>query len=218
MATYDVSKKAHFRYYAYYGDYSRDAFDSGYICVGSYDQDSKGDTAGIRGYLRFDLSSISGTITSATLYVNKYNSYGTERTTSVRQVTTEYDPETGLAYGTDAQNRFNAAAGTSFGNLATGNGWKSISVTSYANTHKGGFCDFGLVSSNETGNGYSRFYRSTNVPYLDITVEEATGTNIKVNVGDSWKTASAVKINIGDSWKTVSSAKINIGDTWKDIF
>jgi len=52
-----------------------------------------------------------------------------------------------------------------------------------------------------------------------ITYTEATsGTNIKINIGDTFKTVSAIKINIGDSWKSVTAAKINIGDSWKSIF
>jgi len=45
-----------------------------------------------------------------------------------------------------------------------------------------------------------------------------TGTNIKINIGDSMKDVSEIKINIGDSWKAVTEAKINIGDVWKDVF
>ena len=43
-------------------------------------------------------------------------------------------------------------------------------------------------------------------------------TLLKINIGDSWKEASAMKINIGDSWKDVVSVKQNIGDTWKTVF
>lgn len=45
-----------------------------------------------------------------------------------------------------------------------------------------------------------------------------TGTNMQVNVSDSWKEISAMKINIGDVWKDIEAAQINIGDTWKNIF
>ena len=45
-----------------------------------------------------------------------------------------------------------------------------------------------------------------------------TGTNMKINIGDTFKDVSELKINIGDSWKAVTSAKINIGDSWKTIF
>lgn len=46
----------------------------------------------------------------------------------------------------------------------------------------------------------------------------ATGTNMQINIGDTWKTVSGVKINIGDTWKTVTKIQINIGDIWKNIF
>jgi hypothetical protein len=40
-----------------------------------------------------------------------------------------------------------------------------------------------------------------------------TPSNMKINIGDSWKTVKPY-INIGDSWKSVT-AKVNIGDAWK---
>lgn len=46
----------------------------------------------------------------------------------------------------------------------------------------------------------------------------AAGTNIKLNIGDSWKDVTKIQINIGDSWKNVTKAQVNIGDTWKTIF
>jgi len=48
--------------------------------------------------------------------------------------------------------------------------------------------------------------------------EPATGTNMQVNIGDTFKSVSAAQVNIGDTWKTVTSAQVNIGDTWKTIF
>ncbi len=47
---------------------------------------------------------------------------------------------------------------------------------------------------------------------------EATGTNMQINIGDSFKDVDALKINIGDVWKDVVSVKQNIGDAWKDVF
>lgn len=47
---------------------------------------------------------------------------------------------------------------------------------------------------------------------------EVEGTNIQINIADSWKEVSGMRINISDSWKDATSAKINIGDSWKDIF
>jgi len=44
------------------------------------------------------------------------------------------------------------------------------------------------------------------------------GTNMKVNIGDSFKDVDSLKINIGGVWKDVVSIKQNIGDVWKDVF
>lgn len=46
----------------------------------------------------------------------------------------------------------------------------------------------------------------------------ATGTNCKINIGDTFKDITAIKLNIGDTWKTVTAMKINIGDVWKTVF
>jgi hypothetical protein len=46
----------------------------------------------------------------------------------------------------------------------------------------------------------------------------ATGTSMKINIGDSWKTVTKAQINIGDTWKPVTKAQINVGDTWKTVF
>ena len=43
-------------------------------------------------------------------------------------------------------------------------------------------------------------------------------TNIKINIGDSWKDVEELKINIGDVWKTVTEVWINVGDVWKRVF
>jgi hypothetical protein len=51
-----------------------------------------------------------------------------------------------------------------------------------------------------------------------FTLSTATGTNMKLNVGDSWKTVTAVKVNVGDSWKPVTKVQVNVGDSWKTVF
>ena len=50
------------------------------------------------------------------------------------------------------------------------------------------------------------------------TAAASTGTNMQINIGDSWKSVDGMQINIGDTWKAVASAKLNIGDSWKTIF
>lgn len=61
---------------------------------------------------------------------------------------------------------------------------------------------------------------SVDIDHVKIKVyyTEVSGTNSKINIGDSWKDIDSAKINIGDSWKTISEGKINIGDAWKTIF
>ena len=49
-------------------------------------------------------------------------------------------------------------------------------------------------------------------------VYTTAGTNMQVNIGDTWKDVAAMQVNIGDTWKDVAGAQINIGDTWKTIF
>lgn len=44
------------------------------------------------------------------------------------------------------------------------------------------------------------------------------GTNMQINIGDSWKDVDSIQINIGDAWKDVDSVQVNIGDAWKDVF
>ena len=46
----------------------------------------------------------------------------------------------------------------------------------------------------------------------------ATGTNTKINIGDTFKDVSEMKINIGDTWKAVAEVKQNVGDAWKTVF
>jgi len=46
----------------------------------------------------------------------------------------------------------------------------------------------------------------------------ATGTNMKINIGDTFKDVDSMKINIADTWKDVTGMQINIGDDWKTIF
>ena len=48
--------------------------------------------------------------------------------------------------------------------------------------------------------------------------EAPTGTNMKINIGDTFKDVDSMKINIGDTWKDVNSASVNVGDSWKTVF
>jgi len=46
----------------------------------------------------------------------------------------------------------------------------------------------------------------------------STGTNMKINIGDTFKDVDSMQINIGDVWKDVISVQQNIGDVWKTVF
>lgn len=62
----------------------------------------------------------------------------------------------------------------------------------------------------------------TNMKWLTrffwLIITPAVGTNMKINIGDTWKDVDSMKINIGDTWKDVVGIKQNIGDVWKDVF
>jgi len=44
------------------------------------------------------------------------------------------------------------------------------------------------------------------------------GTNMKINIGDTFKDVDSLKINIGGTWKDVTKVQQNIGGVWKDVF
>ncbi len=48
--------------------------------------------------------------------------------------------------------------------------------------------------------------------------EASSGTNMQINIGDTWKDVTNLQINIGDTWKPVTKVQINVGDTWKPVF
>jgi len=68
--------------------------------------------------------------------------------------------------------------------------------------------------------GTNQFYVTDATDLLVYIYEgpAAVGTNMKINIGDTWKDVESMKINIGDEWKDVESVKINIGDAWKTVY
>ena len=53
---------------------------------------------------------------------------------------------------------------------------------------------------------------------IKVYYTETSGTNMQINISDTFKEVPAMKINIGDTWKDVTAVKQNIGDTWKTVF
>ncbi|MEK0335811.1 MAG: hypothetical protein QQN41_00040 [Nitrosopumilus sp.] len=60
----------------------------------------------------------------------------------------------------------------------------------------------------------SRLYSILACDLSDISIN----TNMKINIGDTWKDVDSMQINIGDVWKDVVKVQQNIGDSWKDVF
>ena len=55
-------------------------------------------------------------------------------------------------------------------------------------------------------------------PYVYAYTTAAVGTNMKINIGDTFKDVDSLKINISGVWKDVIAVKQNIGDVWKNVF
>ena len=52
----------------------------------------------------------------------------------------------------------------------------------------------------------------------DIESGASTGTNMQINISDTFKDVEELSINIGDVWKPVVSVQINVGDSWRTVF
>ena len=46
----------------------------------------------------------------------------------------------------------------------------------------------------------------------------AAGTNIIINVGDTWRNVDKAYVNVSDTWREVTNAYMNVSDAWKTIF
>lgn len=121
-----------------------------------------------RGYLRFDLSSMASyTINSAVLYLYRISGSLLVGVVGVNGAN-EVDPEVGTPSSV-----FNGAAiGSVLGNYPSVVGYGAgIAATNHVDTHKGGFCDFGLYREQSNSANSDNFYSSENAsskPYLYI--------------------------------------------------
>ena len=107
-------------------------------------------------------------------------------------------------------------AGTTYWIAAQLDNTSTQSTIDYSKGDKGNF-DSTSTLLNQWGTDSSGAYRVAIYAVWSDTAP-ATGTNMKINIGDSFKDVDALKINIGDSWKAVTSVKQNIGDSWKTVF
>ena len=59
---------------------------------------------------------------------------------------------------------------------------------------------------------------SSSSSYSSSSSSSSGGTNIKINISDSWKDVNSIKVNISNTWKDVTSIKQNVAGVWKDVF
>lgn len=128
---------------------------------------STGYWATTRSYLRFNLSSLSAVvIDSATFNIYQLAHSGNSAYLKGVGAGSEVDPETGTISTIWA----NANGATSLGTITSAlNSWRpAVNATSFVETHKGGFADFGMTP---VGGGQNTYGSSegTNKPYLSIT-------------------------------------------------
>ena len=89
----------------------------------------------------------------------------------------------------------------------------------YSSTGGYGYDDLISVTSLPNPFGGGAFYGGGDyLPSFYAVWEAGAGTNIKINIGDTFKDVSEMKINIGDVWKPVVKVQQNIGDVWKTVF
>ena len=150
----------------------------------------------------------SGVATSSSLLDTSFyaNPLGTSHTSGVATSTSTGDLIIG---GFTANNYLNITVGSGFTTLSS-----DLTSVAFLAEEKilGDAGDYAATCT--TGNIASIM----TCAIFAVATAAPTGTNMKINIGDTFKDVSELKINIGDSWKEITSAKINIGDSWKTIF
>ncbi len=68
-----------------------------------------------------------------------------------------------------------------------------------------------LPSTFPTPTGYQ------DVEYVSYGTYTTTGTNMKVNVGNTLKAVSSAQVNVGGNWKSISAQQVNVNNVWKNI-
>lgn len=116
---------------------------------------------------------------------------------------------------------YNFLAGTSYYIVFTTSGnnltWYRNSINWPVTSNSSTFTLNVRLWSSNSGSTFTESSAGTNYNFYRIETVTAS-TNMKINIGDSWKDITAMKINIGDTWKDVASVKINIGDSWKTVW
>lgn len=106
-------------------------------------------------------------------------------------------------------------ASTKYAIVARISGGDSSNEVRWRNNNLGGYAGGSALLSSDSGSTWSTL---GNDFAFEIHGTAAVGTNMQLNIGDTWKEIPAVQINIGDTWKEVVGIQQNIGDTWKEVF
>lgn len=143
----------------------------------------------------FDLSSLSGqTINLATLYIYT-------ESTAIDSITvsgfSEGNEVTLPGTSSTVYSRIGSAA--SLGTITTGTGWKSVSVTSFINDHKGGTAQFGY-HNNAAYRGMYSAINEANKAY--IYVEYGSSRQVDVRIDP----AAKVTIDSGDALEVIGTS------------
>jgi Calcineurin-like phosphoesterase len=132
-----------------------------------------------RTFIRFTVSGLSGTVTSAKLRVRTINSNaGSDRGGTFRSMTNSWS-ETGTTWYN--QPAINGATHGTLGSVTAGT-WYEINVTAAVTTN--GTYSFGATSASGDGAYYSSRESGTYAPQLVITTDPAIGDPVLVGAGD----------------------------------
>ena len=104
-------------------------------------------------------------------------------------------------YGVYNGNAFNLS-------IAANRSWKMSTDVPYAVIPEGSSLYYWPRLNTKRSSGVLYYYK----------VSTATGTNMQINIGDSFKVVAGMQINVSDVWKDVTAVKINVGDSWKTVF
>jgi len=80
------------------------------------------------------------------------------------------------------------------------------------------FAEYDITAAGDVHGTFSTADTAYVVQVQALFGEAAVGTNMKINIDDTFKDVDSMQINIGDAWKDVAEVKQNIGDAWKVVY
>ena len=155
-----------------------------------------------RTFVKFTVSGVSGTVTSAKLrlHVRDVTDAGSNNGGTVKRVTTTTWSETGVTWNN--QPAINGATMGSFGSVSR-NTWYAIEVKA-AVTGNGTY-SFGITSTSSDGAFYDSRQTGTKAPKLVVTTEAATTTTVPATTTTTAPAGDPVVLAAGDIASCASS-------------